>query len=177
MAETRTVLKTYFEAGGTPNQTQFASLIDSLRHLWEDYPIIGVVRSTTTPATTTRNVAYIAATPGFYSGFGVTVDEGEVCLLKCTVNPATGVGAYSKETIFRTVRGLTGTFKLADLSSGMLTITYSVAIVRPLYIVVTLAAGGDTMICPVEKLSGTSCRANVGEVPTGTHFYDLVYFN
>jgi hypothetical protein len=99
--ETATALKAYLEDGDKPTGAQFTSLIDSLRHYWEDFIYFGVAIPTTTPAYANRQGIYLAQVAGTYTGFGsLVVAEGEVAALKFTVtNFTSGAGVWSKEVI------------------------------------------------------------------------------
>ena len=101
--KTRTAIKEYFEAGDLPTAAQFDELIDSLRHLWEDYTWVGETADTSTiPTVTTRQIFYFASEAGTYTNFGsLVVYPGELCALKLTVNPLTGLGAWSKKVLLR----------------------------------------------------------------------------
>ena len=92
----------FFKALATPSGAQFEDFIDSKRHVWDDWVYIGPAVTTTIPTIINRNVFYVASTPGTYTNIGgLEVYAGEVCFLKLTVNPTSGIGTWSKDTIFR----------------------------------------------------------------------------
>jgi len=100
---TDTELKAFYEAGDKPTAAQFSAFIDAKRHKWDaEYPLVGAAVTTTVPAVTTVNCCYIASKAGTYTNFSsLVVYPGEVCALKLTVNPTTGIGTWSKQVLFR----------------------------------------------------------------------------
>ncbi len=95
----RSELEAYFETGDTPTQAEFADLINSLRHRFEDvdYTFKGVATSATDPIEGNSNIMYIASTAGTYTNFGgLVVNPGEVCALLWTIDVSTQSTAWTK---------------------------------------------------------------------------------